>query len=499
MKLQKQFSKTVCTPGVDFKYYSLLKGYRGDGLFIPMLNKSIDNATIEKNLQTVIKKANYIDSIVKRLEKIKKINSYNTIKKIEKTIDKLLVKKERGKNSIKLMKQLKDQYKGLLKTNFYLKNFNFPNDHLLNRSRYEKLLDASTDKELKLKNDAFFYRKIIEDGAFDLKKKSSDIYLRSTLETIWLELEKNKTKLSENLRYDILWSLEKIKKLQDKDNLLKRMVQWKQKIDGQINAYKRIIELDRNEQGNLLNKKIFATNKLKKFVYEKQKLTYDFWMKQNELMKKLFVMETILFNEAGTVDGKYALERKNIAKIVMNRFKDPEYNLIDKKQDLYAYIKKYSSDKIMGTLFKKGEFSFTYYYISSVVKIFCPDMTRFGQKVRAKNLKISYKALKNYKYDFKPVRYFSRVSMFGKVDMAKVWTDFKKEPHMIGIKYKNQTKLRTLLRKGKYKFLYSFINKKKLYKVLEINDKIYTVDVRAKGSLFYTYRDPHLFTYFSKK
>jgi hypothetical protein len=84
--------------------------------------------------------------------------------------------------------------------------------------------------------------------------------------------------------------------------------------------------------------------------------------------------------------------------------------------------------------------------------------------------------------------------------MASVWKDYVKIPEKAGYEVTRQDKLRRLYYADKYHFLYNFIDPKGVsYQVIEIKDKTYSMTWKRGRPRFYKYRNPHLFTYFSKK
>lgn len=504
-KEHARFSKQVCTPGIDFKFYKLLKSHRGDGVYLPVVEHRIDRDAIRKNLHFLSGKLSYIKSIEKKLKKNKRLKPIKGLTtKIQTYIEKLLLQKKKKIDSKKQLLELESLFDELIEKIYYLKSYNYPNDHLGNRVKYDSYLGKKDRKSIKLKNKTYFYRKIVEDGAYDENHKRSDIYTRSTLDSIKKAFETKGKFLSENLRYDLEWALDKIKNPKERSTAkqLSRMKEWKTRIAKQLKYYRKILKLSLKEEHKILRDKNLSSKELKEFVYKKQAEVFNYWKDKSEISKKLFTLETILFNEVGSIDGKDALERMDVVKIVLNRFENPEYNLIGEGQEIVKYLgnENWKTDKVLGTLFKRGEFSFTYYYISSVVKIFCPDMTRVGKKLRSKNLKISLKELKHYNKSFKVSRYFSRVSMFGKVDMSKVWSDFTAYPERRGIIHSNQVRLYNKYKKKKYRYLYSFLDPKgTTYTVIEISNKKYSVKDIDRKPVFYKYRSPHLFTYFTKK
>ena len=127
-------------------------------------------------------------------------------------------------------------------------------------------------------------------------------------------------------------------------------------------------------------------------------------------------------------------------------------------------------------------------------------MSRRGIGIRRQNVKISLNSINEYSGDFKGFRYFSRVSMLGKINMASVWTDYQKLPEQVGYKSKNQAKLMRFFLADKYTHFYKFTDIKGLeYEALRIDEEVYSMRWVKGKPIFFDYRNPHLFTYFSKK
>lgn len=520
-KIHKSYSKKVCSPGTEFKYYKLLRKYRGQGYYLPLRNKDIDRKAITKNLHNFSKKLYHIKKIQKKLKKDKKLPLFNLISKnLSSTMEDLLLIKKKyhseidNKKKILLIKESNEKikllisyYKRFIDSVYFLKSYNYPNDHLNNRFRYEKFKQGSESENIAKANEIFFYRKLVEDGAYDKNRTRGDLYTRSTIDSLYHNIVKEKDFISENVRHDLNWVLAVVEKLLKRGYKVQteRVAEWKKRTKESHQFYIDIIKAKNKKKAKkLVSDKNQASIELKKYTYTKQAEAYNFWRSQDRIWKAMFAQETILFNEVGTIDGKDALERQDVAHIVMNRVLDPFYSDLNPSQPIVKYLnlshKEWKKEKWLNTLFKIGEFSFTYHYISSVVRIFCPDMSRRGKKIRDKNLKIALKAMKKPRDNYKAFRYFSRVSMLGKIDMASVWKDYVKMPEKAGYEISRQTKLRRLYYADKYHFLYNFIDPKGVsHQVIEIKNKTYAMTWRRGRPRFFKYRNPHLFTYFSKK
>ena len=520
-RLHKKFSKEVCSPGADSKYYAYLRKYRGAGFYLPLFKGDIDREAIKGNLPRFKSKISFIEKTRERLAKTKKLPEFKDVSApIRESLRELLnfkkefsqaIEKEKKENLRKRsnaeLDKLRKRLNVFLDKVFFLKSYNFPNDHLENRRRYELYKDRSDDKSQRKANKVFFMRKIVEDATYDSDHGGSDLFLRSTLDTVYLAAQNEKDFVSENLRYDLDWTLRSVESVlsRDKQEQLDRLEEWAKRTKANLDFYEDIIQVKNKKKARkLVKEKNEATIRLKEYVYTKQAEVYKWWMDKPELMKALFVMETILFNEVGRVDGQDALERMDVAQIVLNRVGHPFYSSLDPNQELIKHLglseEKYGKNKWLNTLFRVGEFSFTYHYISSVVKIFCPDMSSIGRSLRSKNVKISLEALKDHKDSFNVLRYFSRVSMLGKIDMSTVWFDYEKYPERPGYEVQNQRLLARLFLAGKYQYLYSFTDPEGgSFQVVKIGDKTYSVNWKKGRPVFHKYRDPHLFKYFIKK
>lgn len=520
-KIHKQYFKKVCTPGTEFKYYKLLRKYRGQGNYLPLLENDIDRKAIKTNLKHFKRKLSHIKKIEKKIRKSKRLPKFKLVAgDLEASISKLLSLKKKyyaevsDKKKLKIiaesdkrLKLLTKQFDTFLNRVYFLKSYNFPNDHLSNRAEYEKYKDYDDKKNKSKANKIFFYRRIVEDGTYNHKHQRSDLYTRSTLDTLYFKIRKQEHFIDENVRYDLDWVLRNVERFlkEGRRAQMARLKDWKKRTNDSYNFYKDIIQQKNKKKAKkLVQDRNEATIELKKYVYSKQADAYHFWMKQDRLWRSLYSLETILFNEVGVVDGKDALERRDVAQIVMNRYLNDFYSSLDEKQELVKYLKvgedKYEGNRWLNTLFRVGEFSFTYHYISAVVKIFCPDMSRRGKSLRKKNLKISLKALKSFKSDYRAMRYFSRVSMLGKIDMSTVWSEYEKIPEKPGFEISRQRSLERNYHADNYEFLYNFKDTKGVsYQVIKIKDETYSMTWIRGRPRFYKYRNPHLFTYFQKK
>lgn len=523
------FRKKICVPKAESLFDKYLIEYRGQGYWIPELNDDVDVESIKSLLPQMEKKLNWIreqkDHVVKKgipkksvTDGMRKIlKKLLTLKKTELNPDEAK-KTQARKESLKLLDELLKSYETLIKKVSFLSNFQYPVDHLKNRKVHDSFREKEDAESVKISNYAFLYRKLLEDGAYNKDRTGSDIYLRTTIDTLHFELAQHDFYLSEDARYDADFVLSKIESELDKGKkrIIERLEEWEERSKRAYDFYKSLtlpenqvmaVAGDRNSTPNrqLIRQHNMAAERLKEFVYQKQTEVYNYWLHQPELPRAIFVLETILLNEVGGVDGDDALERMDVARVVMNRLDKQKYLAIGKKEFIYPYLKKATSEfhikneKWLNALFKQGEFSFTYYYMSGVAKIFCPDMSPKAKKLRKQNVEIALQVLKENDSKFKATRYFSRASMIGRIHMDSIWEDYVPYPERPGLLSQGQEKLLKAFAEGEYTYLYAFKDpENELYQVLEINDRTYALGEKNGLKLFFEYRNPHYFRYFSR-
>lgn len=529
MKTFDKFRHSICVPKAQEKFDKLLTGYRGQGYWIPELNDDVDVESIRSLLPEMEKKVVWINNQTNQLKK-SSLPSEKITKRTRELLKKLLVlkkselspdeelKKSSRQESLKLQGELLKSYEELLRKISFFTNYHFPVDHLKNRKVHDQYREKDDDTSVKISNYTFLYRKILEDGAYNKEHTSSDIYLRTTLDTLYFELKRHDFYLTEDARYDLEFVLTKIESeiAKGKDKILERLQEWGSRSEKALAFYRSLTLPDHQKEivvdgkKTTLNRELIrehnkATEALKEFVYTKQAEVYNFWIHQPELPRAIFVLETILINEVGGVDGQDALERMDVARVVMNRLDKPKYLSIGKKEFIYPYLKKVTSDsnikneRWLNALFKQGEFSFTYYYMRGVAQIFCPDMAPTAKRLRKQNVEIALKVLKDEDTQFKPTRYFSRASMIGRIHMDTVWEDYVPYPERPGLLVEGQAKLLKAFEEGKYTYLYAFKDPTdQLYQVVQIDGSEYAMGEKNGLKLFFQHRNPHYFRYFTK-
>lgn len=525
-----KFRHRICVPKAESIFDQNLLSYRGQGYWIPELNDDVDVESIKSLLPQFEKKLAWIKAQKSEVQKDKKLPNADVTAATQRVLKKLLALKKTElaldedkktasrKESLKLLSELLKNYETMIKKVSFLSNFQYPVDHLKNRKVYDEYREKEDVESVKVANYTFLYRKLLEDGAYNKDRTGSDIYLRTTIDTLHYELREHGFYLSEDARYDLDFVLSKIESelAKGKNRIVERLDEWEERTGRALDFYRSLtlpenqvqaIAGDKNSTPNrqLILQHNKASDQLKEFVYTKQAEVYNYWLNQPELPRAIFVLETILLNEVGGVDGDDALERQDVARVVMNRLDKPKYLSIGKKEFIYPYLKKVTTDfhlkneRWLNALFKQGEFSFTYYYMSGVAKIFCPDMSPRAKKLRQQNVEIALQVLKEGNTSFKTTRYFSRASMIGRIHMDSIWEDYIPYPERPGLLAKGQPELLKAFNDGNYTFLYSFKDPAfEVYQVVEIDGRNYALGEKNGIKLFFDHRNPHYFRYFTK-
>jgi len=96
LKLHQTYSKKLCSPGTEPKYWKYFYAFRGEGYYLPvLLNGSLDKDTINRFLPELIRKRQWIEDKITSVEKIKDFqDQLLTIKNLLPMIDQLLKYKE---------------------------------------------------------------------------------------------------------------------------------------------------------------------------------------------------------------------------------------------------------------------------------------------------------------------------------------------------------------------------------------------------------------------
>lgn len=529
LKAQKEFSDQSCTPGVEQGYKELDTKYRGDGNFIPtLLDQKVDQKTIKAALPLIKEKIIWIKTQAENIKRVPNFEEVSaTLKRIENEVavlqeakkDLFLAKTKEQKTDIedrakKQFAQMMKEVENLKTQAPYLLSFKFPLNHLEMRAEYEKYKGQAT-KDARLKaNLLYLNRRILQDGSYDENLTRNDSVIRAGFDTLYLSLiaGKDRSFLTENERSDFKFVITNLQNLVDqgKETLVSRFNEWADRSERSLTFYqdlsdgKKIKSADTatvTDIAAVLEERAKSLYNLKAFVLKKEASAYEYWAKRSELFQYLYAIETILYAEVGRIDAPDALERRDVAQVVINRFSDAVYSQMGAEDALNDYLAKdlkTKEYKWLNVLFKEGEFSFTYFYIPGNLHIYCPDMSKVGQFLRRENIRIALELLNKPRKDFPGMRYFSRMSMFGRIEMDSLWTGYKPLGEVPGKPVKNAKKIAELYKQDRYKFLYDFEtnDKKKTYIVVDMKGKPYVIDFNKPSQVYY-YRNPHQFRYFA--
>lgn len=526
IKLQDQFSKKVCGRGAEEKYWDLYRDFRGDGHYIPVLGDGkLDRMTVSRFVPEIESKIAWIGEQKKILAKR---NGFADVKvalnllkeRLEKSLDlKYKIFKEKDEKKQVLLKveskysmiALKDAYKSVVEKIPFLLSYKFPVDHFELRENYDDVKHSSEAKDIQRKNEIYFFRKIVQDGAQNPNTGGSDSFMRAVLDTLALELERVPEVLPEELRHDLSWAIDAIDghlARYGREKIIGRLTEWEDRSKREIEFYI-ALKNDRVRSGNhfetsleILSRKEKARYLLKEYVLKKQKEVYDFWTKQSPLNRALFVLETILFNEVGRFDGSLALERRDVAQVVINRTLLSHYNQLSEADSLFKYLsehhRKHQADyPWLNVMLKEGEFSFTYFFITGSVRIFCPERTRVGKALIRENVSLALEILERPNFSFKALRYFSRASMLGRISMDELWPNYHAIAERPGqLVVNNAARYQKLFKSDEKQFLYAFTAPNGVeYQVYDLDSDTKAV-YEPMSKQFYTYRSPHYFKYF---
>jgi hypothetical protein len=523
----KKFFAKTCRPGTEEKFWQYFRDFRGDGHYLPRtVNDKLDRKTLNRFIPELRAKRDWIQKQKKTLSKIKSFKALKKeLKSLESDVQKLVSFKEAyedstddaAKVSIRtkskyLFLSFKARFTKFLKKVPYFTSYRYPVDHFELRENYDEVKGSKKEEGKQRANEVYFYRKVVQDGAQDRNRSRSDTFLRSMLDTLVLSMKEKPDIITENIRYDLFSAFSGLQRQLKRrpSTHYKRFMGWESRVTRMLEFYNSLKKNkvrvgSRFETGDqIIETQAKARAVLKDYVFKRHAEVYNFWAKLSPIHRALYVITTTLYNEVGSIDGSDALERKDVVQVVLNRVENQKYNFIPKEDFLYSYFVKGRSDselqsnKWLNVMFKEGEFSFTYYFIHGAVRVFCPDMSRIGRRLRKKNLSIALDSLANTKRTFAGIRYFSRASMLGRISMDDIWTDYRPIAERPGRKIsKNVTKAKILkaYKAGDYKYRYHFFDGQgRKFKVIDIKDKTYSM--RVKTQELFTYRNPHYFRYF---
>lgn len=533
LKIQTQFRNKICTPGTEEKFSELNQYYKNFGKFLPLnLDDKLDSKTIKAHLSLFDEKEKWISWNIDKLSLNKDFNvTYGLIKQLRKQRSDLIKlrqvhyfsKTDEDKKKVEIEAREKlmgfsREFHILIEQIPFILSFKYPIDHLELRKNYEHFKDLKTKESRAKSNSTFFYRRIVQDGMYDEEMVRNDSVLRAAIDTFMLSISNSTPRsfLTENERYDSAYLFRAIEAILDlgADKILQRLVVWRERNRQIREFYRNILENKILRDGEFLSvqkhleEKALATFHLKDFVLKKEAEAYQYWSEQTDFFQALFAIETILYSEVGSLDGRGAEERREIALVVLNRLSADKYNHLSPDDSIYKYLdnhkdlkgkKNIEANKWLNVLFKEGEFSFTYFYIPGNLHVYCPDNTRDGQFLRRENLQIAMDTLNSGLKGYKGLRYYSRYSMQGRIEMDSVWTDYLPLPEKPGKKSAKSVALLKKYKAQKFTYLYDFQDQQKgSFLVVEIDGKSYAVKKENPKEVF-NYRNQHMFKFFGPK
>jgi len=499
--ITQKISNKFCSNGEEHKFKKLYNKFKGNRFYIPVndLNPMWD--VINRNNYLFKEKLNWLESIIKNNKNTK--NYSNQLKKIDhfnKKLNKFFLlqttNNSQFKNKWNIYKKAFNNF--TIKQLNFLLPFRYPVNYKQLRLNYEKS-KVTYGKNDKKSKELYYIRKFFEDGSINQYNSRSDKTIRALVNKLLIELPNTREISLEHFRdLSDFFKITKNYLTQSPNNITKRLIAWKNRINNNMNF------VNFKNKKNLLDyiaENKHSTSDLKKFVYSKQAKIFKYMSGYKKKWRKLFVLESILTHEVGGLKG-LELDKFDIARVVLNRVNNKKYNFIGESNELNQYLnipsKKFN---FLNTLFKEGEFSFTYFFIPSVVRMFCPDQSKRGKLFRRKNIIIAQKVLHSSRLkEFNALRYFSRVSILGRYKMDDVWVDYNRSEIKFGKKLakKRSQKLLRLVSHGKVTFVKNVLFKNNLMlNLIKVKDHFFYYDKPKK--IFYYYRDPDLFSYFEPK
>ena len=222
-------------------------------------------------------------------------------------------------------------------------------------------------------------RKLVEDGVRHPRWRGSDRSIRTLINTIYTRTYDSRSDsfISEDLRYDLDWFLERIVDYTkfDVSLIVKRLKRWERSTEKMYLFYISLLEGRVIIDGKEIDVKDFLDGMgrsrqiLKDFVYAKQAEVYAFWAKQKKIDRVMYVMDTIILNEVGGTTDPGDLEKKEVLKVVLNRSELKYYSSISSKDTIYKFINKEMKSQAKVSLVKfnveRRRVSFTYYFLDS--------------------------------------------------------------------------------------------------------------------------------------
>lgn len=523
-----KFKTQVCSPSDKATFDKLLKDYKGAGYYIPLHQEKIVKEAIHEILPFLDKKIQWLQSDIAKLEKLKELPNFSKLidemnllvennTKIRYQIDignsTETLSKDRAVEQVTVFKK---KFLEFIDAVFYLKNYTYPVDHHLNRLTYDRLaaqpippgtppgrVPQIVIKRLSL----YLKRKVLEDGAMDPDLTRPDLFVRTTIDTFTLALGKIDEYFTPELIRDWDWIAKSTQGIHARGlNQQKlRLNEWLMRTIAMKDYYAGLLRQEQFVETKFLSELAVASDNLKNFVEQKLARVYKYWLDQPEVLRNLFVLETILMHEVGSTDP-IGDQRKKVVEVVLNRVHDKDYHFLRSSDPWEALLGTRLRDKQhwwLNVMYRKGEFSFMYFYMSSSYKVFCPEETPAITRLRESNLRIAFDVLRSYEpqgIETNVYRYFSRISMLGRIDMTAVWSppfELVEESPGSSVEPDEQAKLLKLWQQGHWKYFYSFKEGLFTYRVFDLEGKLWTtLWDKNTPTQFYHYRDRDYFKFF---
>lgn len=514
----RRFSARMCRPGVEKGFWERNRRYRDGGHYVPLLpDDRVDAGTIERGLPLLEEKIRWLGGVMEGLRRSRGFGPVlREARALKGEVRRLLAlkeafdeapdgrRRERARlRSERALVKFGARVRSLAESVPFLHNFRFPVDHLALRGEYDRLKDRRDPEGRRRANGVYFLRKLVQDASHHPDGRRSDKFLRATIDSVHLRAGRPGSVLAEELRYDVLDLLGSLTRYLAgpgaKERILGRLGAWRDRLADQAALYRALLGGGGGE-GGLVAGRVGAKEDLRSFVRERLAGTYRFWGAEPERLRALFVLSTILAGEVGSLDFPDGTYRRDVAQVVVNRRRMREY-AEPGGGPLFGELRADGGPDPGGfpwlnVLFGEGEFSFTWFFITGNVRIYCPDMSPAGRRLRRENLRIALDVLRRPDDAFRAVRYFSRVSMLGRVSMDSLWTGHRAVPEREGSEVPDPEAVLRLIDRGRHTYLYRFANPSgRAFKAVSAGGREYAVPLDGRRDVR-AHRDPHLFRFF---
>jgi hypothetical protein len=505
-----EYKALSCLKGDEDTFANLMKNFRGSGIYQPMSRGVLVKGALKNFLSKSDFRLKWLQTTLNDLEK-NSISSDRHFSVQLATLTTILIENMKLQTSLEKNLSLATSNSNLFKTSFlefikglyFLRSFSAPVDHFANRRDYELLAeklsllpqsDPGYDALAEEKLTLYLNRKLYEDGAMSAAKTENDLPIRAVLDTLEVKLKNQGPYFSVDFIKDFFWWKANFLAYLNKynaDDIVKRHKEWIARSQELYNAY---LALLKKKELVSFNSGESATEELKKFVYKKFQILYKYWAAKPEDMRKLFVLQNILLHEVGRTDPT-GVQRKRVMEVVYNRLQYPDY------QSFYAdeqWVKELENLEPKGqqwltVMMRRGEFSFALYFMNSVQKLFCLEKDFLTSSLNEENMSLIVSSIDNQNVsEEKILRYFSRVSMLGRINMSTIWSPPYMPAHeVLGPELPKELKAKIV--PSQYQLLYEFGTGNRVFMNVEGGDPSYYVE---QNGTYFSYLDPDYFQFF---